>query len=89
MDDETTSLNAKISTERYPQIHAMYNLLYRSMEYYTIDQLQLFQKNIKKMVDYRNVSTNLNSYKNIEEFVIKSMSHTTIIPNNQANLNDQ
>lgn len=82
--------NWLISKEQYPQMHGLYNYLYKSLEYYSlrsIDQLQSFQKNIANLLQYKNTTSTQSietvmKYKetNKEMFVLQALTHHTTLP---------
>lgn len=79
-----------VTKEQYPQMYGLYNYLYRSLEYYSlksIDQLQLFQKNIMTLLQYKNTiwtqsTETVMRYKekNNEMFVLQILTNQSEIP---------
>lgn len=79
-----------ITPNAQPQSYMFYNMIYKSLEYYSmgsIDQLQLFQNNINTLVQYRNGSFKTQSTedlmkrkdKNNEMFVLQAITNQSII----------
>lgn len=96
MENEGEPLNLEITREQYPQMHAMYNLIYRSMEYFSMDQMLSLQRNIAHMLQKRDDVSSKSSEDvlklkdaNTEMFVLQSISNRSIIPDTQASFKDQ
>lgn len=79
-----------ITPNAQPEIYALYNFIYKSLEYYSmesIDQLQLFQKNINTLLTYReqNGTQTLESIdrtSNPEMFVLQTLTNKSSIRDN-------
>jgi len=88
-----------ITKEQYPQSYGLYNYLYKSLEYYSLgstSQLQIFQQDIEKLLQYRNTkatqsSENVMAYKatNEEMFVVQSLVNQTTLPIDTTTLKNQ
>lgn len=79
-------------------MYEFYQYIYRSLEYYSMklpDQLNLFKKNIVKMLRYRNSDQiksveDILSYKdgNQEMFTLQALVNPVIMPLTASKLND-
>ena len=95
--------NKTISKES-PNIHGLYNYIYKSLEYcsmQSVDQLMLFDKNIHTLLTYRNKKISIDEvikYKedkknpnwnqNQEMFALQSLIHSSNIPEITSALTD-
>lgn len=79
-----------ITPNAQPEIYALYNFIYKSLEYYSmepIDQLQLFQKNIQTLLTYRQQKgtqavESLDRTNNPELFVLQTLTNKNTIRDN-------
>lgn len=89
-----------ITPSSQPQMHVFYNFLSNSLTYYSmgsIDDLQLFQKNIQTLLTYATGPTKTQSTesalaykdKNQEMFVMQSLLNQANIPSVTSSLRDQ
>ncbi len=83
-----------ITPNAQPEIYALYNFIYKSLEYYSmesIDQLQLFQKNINTLLAYREQKgtqalETIDRTSNPEMFALQTLTNkSTIRDNTPAN----
>ena len=88
-------LNYTITKEQQPQAYAFYDLLYQSLDYYSmrsLDALQSFQTSVNTMITMKQEQGNAviqNTPDNQERSVLRTITNTKILPQTNTNINDQ